>query len=76
MHTNINVHLYIARFEQKLFKGYQNQKIRLHRVLFGDITVTEYDEWDHIVRIAMLGLFQDVMRNWRSSATATIYLIL
>jgi hypothetical protein len=26
-------------------------------------SVTEYDEWDHIVRIATLGLFQDVMRN-------------
>jgi hypothetical protein len=35
-------------------------------------SITEYDEWDHIVRIAMLGLFQDVMRNWRSSATATL----
>ncbi len=35
-----------------------------------DCSVTEYDEWDHIVRIAMLGFFQDVMRNWRSSATA------
>ncbi len=34
--------------------------------------VTEYDEWDHIVRIAMLGLFQDVMRNRRSSASATL----
>ncbi len=34
--------------------------------------VTEYDEWYHIVRIAMLGLFQDVMRNWRSSATTTL----
>jgi hypothetical protein len=35
-------------------------------------TVTEYDEWDHIFPIARLGLFQDVMRNWRSSATATL----
>jgi hypothetical protein len=32
----------------------------------------EYDEWDHIVRIAMLGLYQYVVRNWRSSATATL----
>jgi hypothetical protein len=35
-------------------------------------TVTKYDEWDHIVRIVMLGLFQYVMRNWRSGATATL----
>ncbi len=34
--------------------------------------VTEYDEWDHIVRIAMLALFQYVMRNWRSSTTVTL----
>jgi hypothetical protein len=35
-------------------------------------SVTEYDEWDNIIRIDMLGLFQDVMRNWRSSATVTL----
>jgi hypothetical protein len=35
-------------------------------------SVTEYDEWDHIFRIPMLVLFQYVMRNWRSSATATL----
>ncbi len=38
----------------------------IHYLLY----VTEYDEWDHIVRIAMLVLFQYVMTNWRSNAIA------
>ncbi len=40
----------------------------IHYLLY----VMEYDEWDHIVRIAMLVLFQYVRTNWISNAIDTL----